>query len=110
MPTESQYRTAADEFRRRANTYRDAAAWAPPHPSTGFTGDGPIADAVDDRFGGALRRLGTAAGELETVASECDRRADVCRGYYAELRAYAALPWHVREYALRPVRPAWWVA
>lgn len=109
MPTESQYRSAAGDFRMRANTFRDTAAWAPPRPSSGFTGDGPIATAVDDGFAGALRRLVDAAGELDAVAGECERRADVCRGYYAELRAYASLPWHIREYVPYPARPAWWV-
>lgn len=110
MPTESQYRSAADEFRTRAGTYRETAAWAPTQPASGFTGDGPIATAVDDAFVGVLRRLTDAAGELDAVAGECERRAEVCRNYYAELRTYASLPWNVREHIPYPSRPAWWVA
>ena len=109
MPTESQYRSAAEEFRMRARTHRDRVAWTPRRPSTRFTGDGPVAESVDDGHDRVLRLLLDAAGRLDAVARECEQRAAVCAAYRRDLARYHALPLHLRERAVRPVRPAVWV-
>lgn len=109
MPTESEYRAASDDFRRRATSYRDTVAWSPPQPSRMFTGHGPIGDTVDERFGDVLRRIGEAADELAAVARECDRRAEVCRTYQLAVHRYRSLPAHIRALTPEPVRPARWV-
>lgn len=109
MPTESQYRYAAEEFRRRALGHREAIAWSPPRPSERFVGDGPVADRIDRTVGVILRRLGHAADQLDVAARECERRADVCHAYHDAVRRYVSLPSHIREYTVEPIRPARWV-
>ncbi len=109
MPTESQYRSAADEFRRRALAHRETIAWSSPRPSQRFVGDGPVADRIDRAVEMVLRRLGDAADQLDGAARECERRAAVCRAYHDDLRRYGALPWHIREHTVEPTRPARWV-
>jgi hypothetical protein len=109
MPNQHEYQAAAEDLRWRARAYRDAIAWSPRRPAGDFTGPGPVADAIDAGHRLALRALGAAADEIETIAAECDRRAEVCRAYRQDLATYHALPHGIREHARVPVRPATWV-
>ena len=109
MPTEHEYRAAAHDLRVLARGHRDAIAWAPRRPATGFTGDGPVADAIDTGFDRALRWLSDAADQIDRAASECERRADVCRAHRHDLARWDELPLHIRERVPVPARPAPWV-
>lgn len=109
MPTQHQYHDAAEDLRSQARAHRDAVAWSPRSPSGDFTGPGPIADVVDESHRRVLRALAAAAVELDAAASECERRAEVCRSFRVELDRFRSLPYEVRQHMAEPVRPATWV-
>lgn len=109
MPTEHHYRTAADDLRLRARAYRDTVAWSPRRVADGFTGDGPVGEAVTDGYRRTLVALEGAADRFEAAAAECERRADVCRDHRRALDRWWALPDQIRAVTSAPARPASWV-
>jgi hypothetical protein len=110
MPTEGQYRSAATRFRQLSTAYGSDATFAPRTPSVQVVSAGLVADAIDFEHGTAIGALLTASDDLGRLASECERRADVCRSYRLAVQRWAEqLDTPMSEPGRRPVPPASWV-
>ena len=107
----------------RAHHYRDAAAWlrrldgriaddwATVRAATGprlFLG-GPAADVVEGLLVTAHDDLARARAELARLALICDRRAEICAGYAADLIRHGHLGVGDGATGPYPPPPAWWV-
>lgn len=108
MPTADDYTAAARRFRAIAEQLvREAGAqraWDP----AGYMGDGPVHTAVDESLGATRTALVDASDHLVTIATVCDRRAEVCAEYRRAMRRYRSLPLIVQLITSAPPRPARW--
>lgn len=107
MPRAVDYRLAAQIFRSRRDQLAEAGHRDRSVPSLAAVG--PVVEytaAAQLR----LRHLFlTASAEFDALAGVCERRADVCDAYAAELAAHDRLDVWERIWVPRPRRPATWV-
>ncbi len=107
MPRASDYRIAAHAFRSGRDRFAEAA-WRDRSVPT-LAAAGPLVER-STAAALAIRHLYLRASvEFSELAAVCDRRAEVCDAYAAEVAAYERLDlWH-RIGVPRPRRPADWV-
>lgn len=109
MSRSSSYRTAALDLRRSSADLTDLALLHRRLDAATIGASGPVATVHEDSVEQASDWLAVAAGEMTSLADECDRRAAVCDDYDARLAAWKALPLLDRLVTLPPFPPARWV-
>ena len=107
MPRAAEFRHAAQELRARSTACSDAATAHRRHHLGKF--GGPIGEIHDESVGAIAARFDRAGGELRSLAELCDRRADVCDDYAAQVARWFQLPDVARLLTPFPPRPATWV-
>lgn len=106
MPNSQDYRAGAYHLRRSGELllHRSRSVRRATDPSELCAG--PLRTELDRSLGAVDAAVERAAGELERLAAICDRRAEICAAYAAELARH-------RETFGRsvppPEPPAWWV-
>ena len=110
MTRASVYRAAAADLRRSGDDLTDLALLHRRFDAGSIGAIGPIATIHDDAVDATGGHLAPASSELERLAGECDRRADVCDDYQRRLRDWFDLPWVERLLTPPPLPPAAWVS
>lgn len=108
MPRAHHYRDAADWLRR--TDFRLADDWRLVRAATrpGAIIGGPAADVLEGLWVSAHDDLVRAGAELVRLAHICDRRAEICSGYAADLVRYRQLGGRRTGAGSSPQPPAWW--
>lgn len=107
MPRAMDYRLAARNFRSRRDRLAEAGQRDRSVPT--LTAVGPVAEYTDAAQLRLRQLFLTASAEFDALAGVCDRRADVCAAFAAELAAYERLDVWERIWVPRPRPPAAWV-
>lgn len=108
MPTADDYSAAASRFRAIAEQLAREAGAHRSWNAAAFVGGGPVRDSVDDSLGTIRSALADASDHLLSLATVCDRRADLCAEYRRAMQRYRALPLIVQLVTSEPPRPARW--
>lgn len=114
MPTAAEFRQLASDLRNSAGDVEQA--WFDLERERDYLRlESPsLRLTIDAAYTESIGQLKTLKTNVETVAIEFDRRADVCDDYAAEMRLYDRrwAMYHRREIDVRPrhpTRPAAWV-
>ena len=112
------YEHSARWFRALAGQVIDSAGRVGRSLPNGVLAGGAVRDVLDDALGATIRHSLRIAGELEQLAGESQRRAEVCRryehafaSYVAAREAWLAMPVDARPWRApaMPTPPAPWV-
>lgn len=109
MPNEQQYLAAADRFRGKARQLDSWVARTPNEPTAPFLVAPALAATIDSSFSTLRGSLIRAADGLRSIATTCDRRADICREYADRKQAWLRATNEERSTMPYPSRPAQWV-
>lgn len=106
MPTAAEYDRAATEFVQQASGYETQAENLTRWKSTILeTNVGPFTAPVEESLGRGVTQPVEAAVDLRRLATECSVRAEICRGYAAELGRWTSMVLIVTDPAEIPPRP-----
>jgi hypothetical protein len=109
MPRAHEYRDAAIHLRRV--DARLAYEWTLVRIATApdRIAAGPLGALVEERLEAADARIGRTRLELARLAAVCDRRADICTRFTADVQRHRRLAETLGAWAPPPAAPAWWV-
>lgn len=83
-----EYEVAARSLRTRMDELAEAAVTIGRSAPYRIASGGMLRQTIDDALGVMIQQCRDAVGELDRVAQECARRAEVCREFEADWATY----------------------
>ena len=109
MPTAHEYRDAAIHLRRVDARLMDEWSLVRRATAPDRFAAGPVGALVDQRLDVVHALIGRTRLELARLAAICDRRAEICARYTADVRRHRRLAEALGSRTAPPAPPAWWV-
>lgn len=109
MPNAHDYHDAAHRLRHLAEQLGDVGRLALMAADPDRFAGGPLATVLRRSLDAHVRAVEQAGDELARLASVCDRRAEICEQYAAELGRHRLRTGGLGPWSPAPAPPAWWV-